>query len=223
MLIESLEGRRLLSASLNTTSGLLTITGTNYRDDVRVNVQSTKLVVTQTTYIPGIYSTPARIITTTQSFDLARVKSLAASLLGGNDSIIVGGPTPTATASPSAVPPPPPITIPTTISGGAGDDVLYGGNGADVIHGNDGNDHIYGRGGADHLYGDDGRDYLNGGAGHDSMYGGAGNDVIDANDGAGGDVVDGGTNSSPMSTAPGDVATVNAGDIVTNVEIVHTV
>jgi len=67
-----------------------------------------------------------------------------------------------------------------TISGGAGDDILIGGAGDDVVHGDSGNDRMFGNAGSDHLFGDDGTDVVNAidlVGGNDSENGGAGTDT----------------------------------------------
>src|SRR5204863_8219515 len=51
-----------------------------------------------------------------------------------------------------------PVTIPTTISGGTGNDTIGGGDGADSITGDDGDDLLKGRGGPDTLVGGNGFD-----------------------------------------------------------------
>jgi Ca2+-binding RTX toxin-like protein len=60
-------------------------------------------------------------------------------------------------------------SIPVTLNGGDGDDLLDGGDGNDVLNGDAGNDR---------LYGDDGNDTLRGGGTGDTIYGGADNDYI---------------------------------------------
>ncbi|MFN8217195.1 MAG: hypothetical protein U0R71_11445 [Solirubrobacterales bacterium] len=70
------------------------------------------------------------------------------------------------------------VTVPATIRGGAGADVLLGGAAADKLLGDAGNDRLYGRGGDDWLYGGAGADQLYGGPGNDRLAGGAGFDVL---------------------------------------------
>jgi Ca2+-binding RTX toxin-like protein len=71
-----------------------------------------------------------------------------------------------------------------TLTGKAGNDIIYGGAGADIIHGGAGRDMIYGGGGANYLYGDDGDDGLFGGGSMDVLDGGKGGDYMAGGDGA---------------------------------------
>jgi Ca2+-binding RTX toxin-like protein len=79
------------------------------------------------------------------------------------------------------------VTVPTTLRGGPGGDVLTGGNaadkliggpGVDFLDGTGGDDLIYGGSGKDTEYGRFGRDTMFGGRGGDTMHGGPGNDVL---------------------------------------------
>ena len=85
-----------------------------------------------------------------------------------------------------------------TLTGSAGDDILFGGSGNDVIdggggndtiNGGDGNDTLIGGNGDDVLQGKNGDDILDGGAGNDMLYGGAGDDILIVSTGT--DVLDG--------------------------------
>lgn len=69
-------------------------------------------------------------------------------------------------------------TIPVTLSGASGDDVLLGSKLGDVLWGESGNDTLIGGAGADSLDGQVGNDELQGGEGDDSLVGGAGIDRI---------------------------------------------
>ena len=66
------------------------------------------------------------------------------------------------------------VTLPATIYGRAGSDIIYGGSGADLIDGEDGWDQIQGYDGNDTVLGGGGRNTLFGGAGTDSIVGGGG-------------------------------------------------
>lgn len=76
-----------------------------------------------------------------------------------------------------------------TVTGTAGDDVLYGSNQSDLIEGLDGSDTLYGLGDDDVLYGGSGDNVLFGGSGADQLYGGEGNDFYYFNIGDGQDRV----------------------------------
>ena len=82
------------------------------------------------------------------------------------------------------------VTVPVTISGGNGNDIVFGGAGNDTLYGNDGQDYIRGKNGNDLIdagaggsstqlsYGDNGNDTIYGGANDDKMYGGLGSDSL---------------------------------------------
>jgi Ca2+-binding RTX toxin-like protein len=71
------------------------------------------------------------------------------------------------------------VTAASTLTGGAGDDVITGGDGADTLNGGTDADRLDGAAGADTLNGDWGDDTLIGGAAADVFNGGAGTDVAD--------------------------------------------
>jgi Ca2+-binding RTX toxin-like protein len=70
------------------------------------------------------------------------------------------------------------VSIPVTIRGGAGADVLIGGSGPDKLIGGEGNDRLLGGRGDDVLYGGEGKDVLIGGPGNDVLRGGYGEDTL---------------------------------------------
>lgn len=70
------------------------------------------------------------------------------------------------------------ITIPVTMRGGPGHDILVGGSGPDKLFGGEGPDKLVGRDGDDVLSGGDGVDELLGGNGNDMLHGGAGADEL---------------------------------------------
>jgi Ca2+-binding RTX toxin-like protein len=217
--LEGLEERRLLSATL--VGKVLTITGTDGPDRVGVLEVGTKVVVTESTFTPATATEPRQVSTTRSVFDRSAVDSVSADLKGGADQFAFG-----LSISRTRTP------LPASVNGGAGNDAIRGGSGDDTLDGGDGNDLISGGGGNDvitggagndHLVGDagddtldggDGRDNLVGGRGTDILRGGAGNDVLVSLDGEGTDTVDGGANE----VTGGDVAFVDKGDAVTNVE-----
>lgn len=80
----------------------------------------------------------------------------------GDDSVIVGKT----------------VSVPVTLRGGPGTDILVGGEGNDRLIGAAGPDRLIGRGGADALSGGQGDDVLVGGRGDDVLVGGSGKDVL---------------------------------------------
>jgi hypothetical protein len=94
-------------------------------------------------------------------------------------------------------------SIPVTLSGGAGRDLLEGGASSDTLSGGLGQDTVLGGGGDDTLAGDEGGDWIEGGAGADDMRGGSGYDVLDGGSGDG-DVVAGGPGADLASGGLGD-------------------
>ena len=100
-----------------------------------------------------------------------------------------------------------------TLNGTSGDDIICGGNGSDTINGLGGNDTIFGQNGRDALNGSDGndnvmgangKDQVTGGVGIDMLRGGNAPDVLNGQDGAGGDSLDGGNGSDTCRTDTGD-------------------
>jgi Ca2+-binding RTX toxin-like protein len=206
MLFESLENRSLLSASLDSATGVLTVTGTDNNDHIIVYHNSkTQIAVAELTVIPsampGGKPTVSHHVT---KFNAADVKSIEVDAGKGNDFVDVGGSLHH------------PLALPATVNGGDGNDYLAGGNGNDVINGNAGNDRINGRKGDDHLNGGDGNDRISGGRGADVINGDAGNDRIDARDGSATDIIDGGSNDPVTMKNPGDVAIIDKGDTILN-------
>jgi Ca2+-binding RTX toxin-like protein len=70
------------------------------------------------------------------------------------------------------------ISVPVTLRGGAGNDMLWGGSGPDKLIGGDGDDRLVGGRGNDTLYGGEGNDVLFGGPGNDVLRGGYGEDRL---------------------------------------------
>jgi Ca2+-binding RTX toxin-like protein len=69
------------------------------------------------------------------------------------------------------------ISVPVTMRGGHGDDVLIGGGDRDRLVGGTGEDRLIGRGGDDWLFGGPGNDRLSGQRGNDICGGGLGSDL----------------------------------------------
>ncbi|HEU5141643.1 MAG TPA: hypothetical protein VFU04_00640 [Solirubrobacterales bacterium] len=76
------------------------------------------------------------------------------------------------------------VTIPVTMRGGSGDDILAGGRGADKLIGGSGDDLLMGGGGADVLVGSAGNDVQVAGPGDDLILTGPGKDVVKPGAGA---------------------------------------
>ena len=119
-------------------------------------------------------------------FDSSSVGELSIRTGGGNDVVLVSTD----------------VTVPVTIDGGAGNDLLAGGGGRSVLIGGEGNDLLYGAGGDDVLLGGVGNDLLFGGGGNDVLSGGDGVDIIDGSSGR--DVVIGGLGSDVLLGSAGD-------------------
>ena len=151
MNMELLEGRSLFSATLDATSGLLTVIGTSGNDAIEVSFnrptlgRPTQVRVSEAIRPPfGARPAPA----TVTSFAAESVKGLIVKALGGDDVVRVR------TFGAGA------LSLATTLAGGDGDDAIVGGAGDDSISGDAGNDTLVGNGGDDTLVG---------GAGHDEL------------------------------------------------------
>ncbi len=212
-MFETLESRRMLSATLNPFTGRLEITGTSSADQISVEISPTnykKIVVRET---GGA----------TRTTEFSRfgpdgrplVRSISVSTGSGNDRVTIVNGLPNCTIDLGAGS--------DTCWAGSGNDTIYGGSdvsqqfvpldlpdeihaggGNDIVYGGLGGDTIYGDGGNDVLYGESHADSLIGGAGSDRMYGGAGDDLLDARDGSWNDFVDGGTGRDTARMDPDD-------------------
>lgn len=157
-----LEPRLLLAATLDPGSGVLSISGTNYADNLLIElVGDSQIQVT--------HNSRATV------FPIGSVTSLSFVGKGGRDRFenltsvpadVMGGPGPD------------------TLIGGPGNDSLYGNAGSDLLIGNDGDDVLSGYSGTgDTLEGGLGNDQLFGGLGSDTLRGGDGADDLDGGDG----------------------------------------
>ena len=170
-MFESLESRRLMSASL--VDGTLIIEGTPGDDRIAVETAQASI-------------TPERSIGVNlngqfSSYPLADVTGITIYARGGNDEVIVQGQDFHGNYAP--------ITVPVLIRGGPGNDTLHAGDGNDTLYGGAGSDVLLGGNGDDTLRGRAGADSLVGGGGTDSFGGGIGLDVAVDADAAAGDQV----------------------------------
>lgn len=195
--LETLEGRRLLSAApllgsaeLGAT-GVLDVNGTRRADSIHVSLNAadaTKLDVN----INGVIST----------FDLALVRSVYMSGGNGKDVLTVDGT----------------VSLTVKIDGGNGNDRLSGGSGNDELHGGKGKDDLDGGAGDDALDGAAGKDNLDGGEGDDDLDGGKGKDTCQG--GLGSDSFDGDDAESEVADREADddvlVALADVPEVVRN-------
>jgi len=122
-MIEQLEGRRLLSVSMQ--DGVVLVTGTDAADSVQILATSAG---TQPMLTVEVWTGDSG---TVANFPLSQVTGVKVDGLGGNDQLFVD-------RTSSDVD----LTVPVTLFGGEGDDVLVGGGGVDELVGGSGNDWI---------------------------------------------------------------------------------
>jgi hypothetical protein len=122
-MLEQLEGRRLMSVSMQ--DGVVLVTGTDGADSVQILATSAgsepMLTIELWTGDQGSVA----------NFPLSQVTGVKVDGLGGNDQLFIDR-----TSSDVE------LTLPVTLFGGAGDDVLVGGGGVDELVGGTGNDWI---------------------------------------------------------------------------------
>ncbi len=179
---ETLEPRRLFS-TVQLNGSTLEITGTVADDFIDVSFDEVTLQVKVVTFGDA-----------DQTFDPNGIDFISVHAGAGNDyvSIAILG-----------------VSVPTTVSGGDGNDVLLGGGGNDSISGNAGRDTLLGGFGSDRLAGNGGRDRIGADTGNDIVFGGAGGDWIFAtNDN---DVIKGEGGDDIISSIVG-VTTISGGD-----------
>src|SRR5215212_8316166 len=175
-LVEPLEPRRLLAATLSST-GLLTVNGTTGRDFIVLSTVSTNIRV--------------RINASVQTFANSAVKSIKVLSGSSDDNVIAdrllrGASFDLGTGEDFLTA----TNYNDTILGGTGGDSVEGNGGNDSILGGDGNDHLDGGDGNDTIRGNEGSDAILGRAGNDRLYGDTGDDRIMT--GLGADSADGG-------------------------------
>ncbi len=168
---EPLERRAMLSATFDTGTGVLTITGSEAADVITLKaVRQNGTVVNGSVRVRGVSleGGPSNGV-------FQNVTSVVISSLGGDDRVVVGPGLRTASGGLLGV------TVDAgsgkdTVVGGEGDDTIIGGGDDDNLRGGKGNDDIDGGQGNDRCSGDDGDDALVGGGGNDDLRGGKGND-----------------------------------------------
>ena len=180
--LETLERRRLLS-TVHLNGSTLEIVGTAGDDFIDVSFDET------TQQVKVVTSGDAD-----QSFDPTNIDFISVRAGSGDDYVrilIIGA------------------AVPSTVSGGDGNDVLHGGVGNDSLSGNAGRDTLVGSVGSDRLAGNGGRDRIAADSGNDVVYGGAGGDWIFAtNDN---DVIKGEAGDDIISSSLG-ITTISGGD-----------
>jgi len=185
--IEELDRRRLLSASLS--SGTLTVTGTAADDTITLSRSGGDLVV--------------KVRSQQNSFTNSQVQHINIAAGNGNDKVTIGSGIIGAYVDGGAGN--------DKIIGGQGNDTLLAGAGRNTLQGGDGDDNLrsssgrdflYGEGGNDRLYGNAGDDWLDGGGNVDRLWGGDGNDHIEG--GSSVDKLYGGNDADSLYGGSGD-------------------
>ncbi len=178
--------------------GVLTITGTDENDYVRLTPGTDQVVVRTVSR-----DAAGKEVVTDRAF--SGVKRVRFTGGAGDDTLDAGA-----------------LAIPVEADGGLDADTLIGGSAADrltdgsgddedTLIGGGGNDTLIGGGGADVLTGGDGNDAITDTAGDNTLSGGDGNDTI--TDGAGGSRLDAGDGDDVVSAGDGDnVADLGAGN-----------
>jgi Ca2+-binding RTX toxin-like protein len=154
---EALEQRRMMSASLNYVTHLLTVTGTSGNDVITVTQAPVGFLTNVQVWENNVKTYDSPFLVTHISIDAG----------DGSDIVAIDSFLPAA-----------------DIQGGPGDDRLFGGDADDYIDGWTGNDELHGGAGDDQLLGYSGNEYMYGDAGNDQLWGEYDNDVMDGGTGA---------------------------------------
>jgi Ca2+-binding RTX toxin-like protein len=173
-MIENLESRQLLSATL--ANGVLMVTGTSAADRIEVQKRADKGQL------------KLELNGRETKYTLSRVSRIVVNALGGNDFIEYSGRDGG-------------LAVPGVLNGGDGNDTIQGGLGNDMIAGGNGNDRLQGKNGNDSISGGAGNDFIEGGNGNDGITGDAGNDDLFGN--AGNDRILGGDGQDDLGGGPG--------------------
>ena len=176
---EALEIREVKTAAITaalSSSGVLTISGTDSNDHVHVCSDKSNVVVYRMQFVNSPnggapVETPAGVIPITVAGKTQagllrnQVKSITMDMKRGDDRVTLKS------------------DIPATVYGSYGNDVLKAGTGAASLYGGSDNDLLYGGSGNDFLYGGKGNDYIVGGTGNDMLFGEYDNDRLFGQDG----------------------------------------
>ena len=158
---ETLEQRQMPVVNMSLSSGVLTITGDSWHNDVKVSLINNKVNVRS----ESLPTSGFALTTSVETGDFSGVSQIRFFGNAGDDIFDST------------------MIYPCYIEGGLGNDDLEGGGGDDTIYGGSGNDTLTGKGGNDNLYGGNDVDKLFGGNGLDGLYGGAGTDEMFGGDG----------------------------------------
>ena len=153
VMIESLESRRLLSATMGLSNGVLYVAGTSGPDTLTASENGGLVTLDLNGH--------------SQTFDTHLFSQLNIHMGGGNDTVLLGSI----------------VDRPAQIWMGGGDDYARGTGMADVIHGGAGNDTLYGAGGDDMMYAGTGNNMLYGNTGNDTLHGMTGSDQMNGGPG----------------------------------------
>jgi PKD domain/RTX calcium-binding nonapeptide repeat (4 copies) len=187
---ETLEGRTLLSTAQGVTlsNGVLTITGNaTTGSSLTANLVNSGKSIDASADDAHAMTVP-----------LSSVKSIVITGGSGGDYIFVDQG----------------ITLPVTISGGAGNDSVRGGGGSNTITEGDGNVWVNGRGATNHITVGNGNDTVLGGGNVDTITAGSGNDSLDGS--AGNDSITSGNGNDSITGDSGNDTIVagNGKDVI---------
>ena len=155
--IEGLEGRQMLSASLSH-HGVLNVRGTGHND-----------VITLSPNAQDAQSVDVSVNGQVSTFSEAEIHKVKVNAGAGDDIVTLDSS----------------VTAPAAINGGAGNDDLTAGGGDDSLLGGSGNDTLTGGAGDDSLAGGAGDDHCISGSGPSTIDAGRGNDHVQFNPSAG--------------------------------------
>ncbi len=158
--VERLESRDLFAVAVLGNDRILRVTGTEAADTIDVRLNQGRLSIQDSQIVVNSIALG--------SVESSAVDQIIVEALGGDDIVRLdlGGQA---------------LSIPSTIRGGLGSDIIHGGTGKDTIDGGAGTDYLYGSDGDDALFGgteDDSRDWLNGEYGNDQLFGGNRSDIL---------------------------------------------